>query len=158
MSKENYVVFIILEVMVMEYLREATLNDKEQIYGLIVALEKMNIDTKCFSDIYDANLLNPFAFYYVYEKENIILGFISIHVQKLLHHTANIAEVQEFIVHEKERQHGIGKLLFQKAKEIGAENGCKQLEVCCNQKRLSSHKFYQLQGMTNNHYKFCLPL
>jgi len=56
------------------------------------------------------------------------------------------------------RKQGIGKLLFQKAKEVGTENGCKQLEVCCNQKRLLSHKFYQSQGMTNNHYKFCLLL
>ena len=132
--------------MVMEQLREATLNDKEQIYGLIVALEKMNIDTKCFSDIYDANLLNPFAFYYVYEKENIMLGFISIHVKKLLHHTANIAEVQELIVHEKARQYGIGKLLFQKAREIGAENRCKQLVVCCNQKDYSAINFISCKG------------
>lgn len=142
----------------MECLRKATLNDKKQIYGLIVSLEETNIDTKCFSDIYDANILNPFVLYYVYEKENLILGFISIHMQKLLHHTANIAEVQELIVHEEARHLGIGKLLFQKAKDIARENDCKQLEVCCNQKRLLSHKFYQMQGMTNNHNKFCLLL
>ncbi len=142
----------------MESIREATLNDKEQIYGLLVALEETNIDTKCFSDIFEANLSNPFVFYYVYEKEYVILGFISIHVQKLLHHTANIAEIQEFIVDETIRYQGVGKRLFQKAKEVGTENCCKQLEVCCNQKRISSHKFYQSQKMTNNHYKFCLPL
>lgn len=142
----------------MECLREATLIDKEQIYGLIAALEEIYIDKKCFSDIYDANLSNPFVFYFVYEKESVILGFVSIHVQKLLHHTANIAEIQELIVDETARQHGIGKRLFQKAKEVGVKNSCMQLEVCCNQKRLFSHKFYMSQGMTNNHYKFCLPL
>jgi PhnO protein len=144
--------------MVMEGLREATVIDKEQIYGLIVALEGTDIDAKGFSDIYNSNLSNPLVYYYVYERDNIILGFVSIHVQKLLHHIANIAEIQELIVAETTRQHGIGKLLFQKAKEVGAENGCMQLEVCCNQKRLLSHKFYLSQGMTNNHYKFCLPL
>ncbi len=142
----------------MEGLREATVIDKEQIYGLIVALEGTDIDAKGFSDIYNANLSNPLVYYYVYERDNMILGFVSIHVQKLLHHIANIAEIQELIVAETARQHGIGKLLFQKAKEVGAENGCMQLEVCCNQKRLLSHKFYLSQGMTNNHYKFCLPL
>jgi len=75
----------------MECMRAAILNDKEQIYDLIVALEEINIDTACFSDIYDDNLINPFVFYFVYEKENVILGFISIHIQKLLHHTDNIA-------------------------------------------------------------------
>jgi PhnO protein len=143
-------------VTAMECLREATSNDKDQIYGLIVALEETNIDTKRFSDIFDSNLSNPFVFYYVYEKEDVILGFISIHVQKLLHHTANIAEIQELIVDETIRYQGIGKRLFQKAKEVGLDNDCKQLEVCCNKKRISSHKFYQSQGMTNNHYKFCL--
>lgn len=142
----------------MELLREATLNDKEQIYGLIVALEEIAIDTEYFSDVYNANISNPFVFYFVYEKENTILGFISIHVQKLLHHTSNIAEIQELIVDETVRKHGIGKRLFEKAKEIALENGCIQLEVCCNQKRFLSHKFYQSQGMTNNHYKFCLSL
>lgn len=142
----------------MECLREATLNDKEQIYGLIKALEEKAIDTHDFSEVYDANLSNPYIFYYVYEKENVILGFISIHVQKLLHHTSDIAEIQELIVDEMARKQGVGKCLFQKAKEVGAENGCKQLEVCCNQKRIFSHKFYLSQGMTNSHYKFWLPL
>ncbi|ROR28221.1 PhnO protein [Mobilisporobacter senegalensis] len=142
----------------MESLRKATLNDKEQIYGLLVALEETSIDIKRFSDIFDANISNPSVFYYVYEKEYVILGFISIHVQKLLHHTANIAEIQELIVDETVRYQGIGKRLFQKAKEVGTDNDCKQLEVCCNQKRVFSHKFYQSQGMTNSHYKFCLTL
>lgn len=142
----------------MESIREATLNDKEQIYRLLVALEETDIDTKCFSDIFEANLSTPFVCYFVYEKENVILGFISIHMQKLLHHTGNIAEIQELIVDETKRYQGIGKRLFQKAKEVAIDNGCKQIEVCCNQKRISSHKFYQSKGMTNNHYKFCLPL
>lgn len=142
----------------MEIIREVTRNDKEQIYGLLVALEETNIDSECFTDIFDANLSSPFVFYFVYEKEEVILGFISIHVQKLLHHTAHIAEIQEFIVDKTKRNQGIGKLLFQKAKEVGIANGCKQLEVCCNQRRISSHKFYQSQGMTNSHYKFCLLL
>lgn len=142
----------------MEYIREAAIYDKEQIYRLTTVLEKDEIDIKRFSDVYDANLSNPYVFYIVYEKESKILGFISVHVQKLLHHTADIAEIQELIVDDSVRQQGIGKSLFQKAKEISIENGCLQLEVCCNQKRLSSHKFYLAQGMVNSHYKFCLPL
>jgi PhnO protein len=142
----------------MESIREALLNDKEQIYRLLVALEETDINAKCFSDIFEANLTTPFVSYLVYEKENVILGFISIHMQKLLHHTANIAEIQELIVDETIRYQGIGKRLFQKAKEVAIENGCMQIEVCCNQKRISSHKFYQSQGMASSHYKFCLPL
>lgn len=142
----------------MEDTRKATLNDKEQVYRLLVQLEKTNIDYKCFAEIFDENLENPQVFYFVYQKEYQIVGFISIHVQKLLHHTSNIAEIQELIVDETIRNQGIGKHLFQKAKEVAMETGCEQLEVCCNQKRLVSHKFYQRQGMANTHYKFCLSL
>ncbi len=142
----------------MDCIREVSPNDKESIYRLLVVLEETNIDTKQFSDIFDFNILNPQVFYYVYEKEDKILGFISIHVQKLLHHTANIAEIQEFIVDENMRHHGVGKRLFQKAKEVAVYNDCQQLEVCCNNKRIPSHKFYQSQGMTNSHYKFGISL
>lgn len=148
----------IFEVILMEHIRRATINDKEQIYRLLVVLEETAVDPQGFTDVFTSNLSNPLVFYYVYEQEFKILGFISIHVQKLLHHTANIAEIQELIVDETIRHQGIGNLLFQKAKEVAAENGCNQLEVCCNQRRTSSHKFYQSQGMTNSHYKFCLPL
>ena len=142
----------------MENIREATLNDKDQIYRLLVVLEETTPDPKCFSDIYESNLSNPTIFYYVYERDYEILGFISIHIQQLLHHTSKIAEIQELIVEPTLRYQGIGKRLFQKVKEVSIENDCTQIEVCCNQRRTSSHKFYQSLGMTNNHYKFCLPL
>lgn len=71
---------------------------KKTKYGLIVELENSIIDTVRFSDIFDSNISNPLVFYFVYEREKSILGFISINLQKLLHHTANIAKVQELIV------------------------------------------------------------
>ncbi len=142
----------------MEYLREAVFEDGEQIHRLIVALEGTAIDIRQFQIIYKANLMNPDIYYVVYEDKCTVLGFISVHVQKILHHTAAVAEIQELIVDEVVRQCGIGKRLFQNAKEIAVKNGCTQIEVCCNQKRVSSHQFYQSQGMTNHHYKFCLLL
>lgn len=142
----------------MECIREATMNDKEEIYRLMVILENQEMAREDYSNIYDTNLLNPYVFYFAYEKDNSVVGFISIHVQKLLHHTANIAEIQELIVATSFRGQGIGKQLFQKAQLIALENACTQLEVCCNQTRINSHKFYESQGMTNSHYKFCMPL
>ena len=140
----------------MQFIRQATIDDKEMIYNLLVQLEKIEFDKRMYSDIYEANLLNPAVFYLVYEEESSVIGFISIHIQKLLHHSSNIAEIQELIVDERMRGKGIGKQLFEQARFIAIENECMQLEVCCNQKRKGSHQFYESQGMTNNHYKFCL--
>lgn len=142
----------------MEHIRKATAADKDQIYQLICDLEDSEIDKERFFDIYDANMLNPSVCYFVYEKDQIILGFLSLHMQKLLHHAANISEIQEMIVNKYERGAGVGKRLFQEAKKVSIEHHCSQMEVCCNQKRTSSHGFYQRQGMANNHYKFCLKL
>ena len=142
----------------MERLRKATEQDVEHIYNLISQLEERNIDNNNFSDIYNSNLLNPCVYYYVFEINNHIVGFISLHIQKLLHHTSNIAEIQEFIVSEPFRKNGIGQKMFKKAVDLSIENNCAQMEVCCNLKRLLSHKFYQSEGMTNNHFKFCLEL
>lgn len=142
----------------MDSIRNATLMDKEIVYDLISILEETNPNARQFSEIYEANLQNPSVYYYVYEKDGMTVGFISVHLQKLLHHTANIAEVQEIIVSPESRHCGIGSRLFQKAVSISQESGCAQLEVCCNQKRKTSHAFYYAQGMTNNHFKFCLTL
>lgn len=142
----------------MDQIRKANTEDETQIYQLIMSLEATNLDKIKFSNIYKANLSNPEVQYYVYEKDSKILGFISIHFQKLLHHVADIAEIQELIVADNSRKCGIGNKLFQKAKEVSQQNNCLQLEACCNQKRQHSHEFYYSMGMTNNHYKFCLSL
>jgi len=141
-----------------ERVRKCTEKDVEQVYELISELEETMIDKSCFVEIYNDNLSNSFIHYYVYEMDNKVVGFISLHIQKLLHHTASIGEIQELIVQKAARSKGIGRVLFEKAKEVCCKNNCLQMEVCCNQKRLASHKFYESQGMTNNHFKFCLTL
>lgn len=142
----------------MGYVRRAAMEDKERIYQLISALEGADVAPEDFFDVFVANLSNPSIFYFVYEENYTVGGFVSVHIQKLLHHTGNIAEIQEIIVDKDMRGTGIGKLLFEKAKEVGWGNKCIQLEVCCNQKRLSSHGFYRSRGMSCNHFKFCLGL
>lgn len=142
----------------MEQIRKARITDELPVYKLIAELEGEGIDWTRFAEIYQKHLRHPKVQYWVYEMDGMISGFVSIHMQELLHHAARIAEIQELIVEKDMRGRGIGKKLFQKAGEIGRENGCMQLEVCCNQKRLASHAFYEAQGMTNHHYKFCMPL
>lgn len=142
----------------MEFLRRAVEEDELQVYQLITDLENTIVDSISFSNVYKSNIVNPNVYYFVYEKSNKILGFVSVHIQKLLHHTGSVAEVQELIVSEEARRSGIGSNLLEKAKEISIENNCTQLEVCCNQRRALSHKFYESQGMINSHFKFCIKL
>lgn len=139
-------------------IRIAKIDDRESIFNLITELEESQINRSEFNSIFWDNIYCPNVYYYVAVDKEAIIGFISVHIQKLLHHTSSIAEIQELIVTKRFQGLGIGKLLFEKAKETAIYRKCLQLEVCCNQKRVASHTFYKCQGMTNNHFKFCLSL
>lgn len=135
-------------------LRSAIKDDLKDIYHLICNLEDCNIDFPEFNQIYLENIGNKSIHYVVVEDKDKIVGFISLHIQKLLHHVGKVSEIQELIVEESYRGLRIGKVLFEEAKRISKESGCIQLEVCCSSKREKSHMFYLSQNMKKTHYKF----
>ena len=142
----------------MKEVRYATLEDREEIYKLMVELEEHDIDKIEFDKCFESNLKNKNIHYIVCQESETILGFASVHFQQLLHHTSMIAELQEIIVTHSARRNGVGEMLLNEVKALSKRFGCKQLEVCCNQKRIHSHKFYEVQGMSCSHFKFCEKL
>jgi Acetyltransferases len=130
----------------------------DDVYKLICELENEHMNREKLFHIYEENTQNPNVYYLLAQIDFEIVGFVSVHIQPLLHHASRIAEIQELIVAENKRGIGIGEALFAKAKEISQKTECVQLEVCCNQVRTKSHNFYSKQGMKNNHYKFTLLL
>ncbi|HEX3037439.1 MAG TPA: GNAT family N-acetyltransferase [Oscillospiraceae bacterium] len=139
-------------------IRKAALDDSEKIYRLLCELENEELPINSFKEVFLENLKNPRVNYLVCENENNIVAFASLHIQSLLHHCSKAAEIQELIVQEKQKGNGIGKKLFDEMVSIAQENNCSILEVCCNQKRIPSHKFYEHCGMLKSHYKFTYPL
>ncbi len=135
-------------------IRPAELSDLNRLHELIEELEGHPIDPINFASVYEENMKNPRIFYYIATKDSVPVGFMSVHVQRLLHHAGNIAEVQELIVTEGCRSTGLGILLLSKAKSVAKEQGCIQMEVSCNMKRTRSHGFYESQDMRRSHYKF----
>lgn len=139
-------------------IRPADLNDLEDVYSLMIELQKVDIDKAQFERVYKLNLSNPEICYFLAVYGGDIVGFISVHIQELLHHTSAIAEVQELIVRNAYRGKGIGKKLFEQATEIARLKNCTQLEVCCNQNNTNSHGFYLNCGTKNSHFKFCMVI
>jgi len=133
-------------------------SNAEAIYNLICELENCELDKSAFIEIFDKNLGNKDIQYLVSKQGNDIVGFISIYMHYLLHHASKIAEIQELIITERYKSQGIGSMLFAKAKETAKENGCSQMEVCCNLRRNKSHLFYEKQGMEKTSYKFIIEL
>lgn len=135
----------------------AKIEDFEKVYDLICELESEVINKENLYQIYSRNISNSDIYYFLALDGSEIIGFASVHIQYLLHHAAKIAELQELIVTKGKQGIGVGSLLFNQIKKIAFEANCNQLEVCCNQIRKDSHKFYEKNGMKNSHFKFTLP-
>lgn len=132
--------------------------DCKVIYELICSLEEEILNFEDFCSCYEINIKNDRIIYLVAVVNGVIEGFISVHINLLLHHAGMIAEIQELIVKSEYRGQKIGKELVKRAGEIASKKGCKQLEVCCNQRRERTYRFYEACGMKNSHYKFCMHL
>ncbi|HML49112.1 MAG TPA: GNAT family N-acetyltransferase [Clostridia bacterium] len=142
----------------MPNIRRAAAEDAGTLHRFIEALEGAAIDRWRFDELYFENLRSEDIVYLLALEAGEPVGFASLHVQRLLHHAAKIAEIQEIYVDPAYRKLGIGRALFQAARQEAEGRGCAQLEVCCNQVRKGSHVFYERQGMRNTHYKFTLPM
>ncbi|MCL2365400.1 MAG: GNAT family N-acetyltransferase [Defluviitaleaceae bacterium] len=134
----------------------ASYKDLEAVYNLVCELEDTKLNKNNFTQIYTDNLNDPNIFYLIAIEEEDIIGFGSLHIQKLLHHCAKVGEIQEIVVIKAHQGAGIGGQLFAALHQLAVSNGCLQLEVCCNENRTASHKFYLKQGMAESHFKYTL--
>jgi len=136
------------------HLRSATLRDCSAIYEMVRELENKTFNKSDFEKIYAANLRDNSIHYVVAELDNRVVGFVSLHIQKLLHHNGSSAEIQELFVNNGLRGGGIGKQLMDRARHIANDRKCKVFEVACNIKRKNSRRFYEKEGLKRTHYKF----
>lgn len=130
----------------------------QAVYGLMCELEGSEPDKQGFQSTFETNLINGDVHYFAAMLSGKVIGFSSLHVQRLLHHSAPVGEIQEIVVSEACRGLGAGQMLFGRMKEAAASLGCVQLEVCCRKERKRSLEFYQKMGMDCSHFKLCLPL
>jgi len=137
-------------------IRYAEGKDARDVYALLCELEEKVLDWDDFERVYRRNVEKEHIIYLLAIEEEQPIGFASLHVQELLHHTGNVAEIQELVVRGDWQGRGVGALLFAHVRQIAKECGGELLEVCCNQKRVRSHAFYEKQRMANSHYKFTM--
>jgi len=137
-------------------IRKATPDDVQEVYRLICALENDKFDYNAFMRIFEGNLNNPGCFYRVAEIDNKIIGFISLHIQQLLHHCGAVGEIQEFYIDHDYRGKGIGKSLMNEAKKYAETKDVKSLEVTSNKKRTENVQVYEHLGFQLTHNKFTI--
>jgi PhnO protein len=135
-------------------LRRATAQDTAAIRLLLEELEQQTYPAASFHDFFVKNLAREGVFYWLVEMDCQAIGFISLHIQHLLHHLGLVAEVQELVITAAHQGMGLGQLLVGAARAEARAQGCVNLEVTCNHKRQAAHRFYEANGLRPTHLKF----
>lgn len=78
-------------------IKRARLQDIDSVLAFITALEEEDYDQKAFRRIYRKNLKNKNNIYLIAWQTNPV-GYLSCHIQTLLHHCGEVAEIQEMYV------------------------------------------------------------
>ena len=122
-------------------IKRARLQDIESVYAFIIVLEQEDFDKTAFKRIYRKNIRNKDNIYLL-AWHNEPVGYLSCHIQTLLHHCGPVAEIQEMYVPVEKRGQGIGKALLDQLKSILKKRNVRRIEVTSNVNRRQAHKFY----------------
>ena len=134
-------------------IRNARPQDVDIVFDFISDLENAIFDKRVFKRIYTDNLKNKSNIYFIaWDKEPI--GFLSCHVQGLLHHCGQIAEIQEMFVVQGKRGLGIGKQLLDNLKATTQKRKIQQIEVTSGRNRKRAHDFYLKENFILTSNKF----
>lgn len=139
-------------------IRPVTETDFEAVYQFINELEDCVFPKESQRVIFLENLANSKHIFLLAEINQTPVGFLSCHVQNLIHHGGLVGEIQEMFVDEKYRSQQIGKQLLEELKTIARQNNLLQIEVTSGFKREKAHDFYEREGFPQTHKKFVYKL
>jgi PhnO protein len=134
-------------------IRKARVQDFDAVYQFLCELQSQKFDKRKLRKLYTINLKNKMNVYLVAWDTGAV-GYLSCHVQPLLHHASLIAEIQEMFVPSEKRNEGIGKMLLDELKRILAKKRIPQIEVTSRMIRTEAHRFYEKEGFSFTHKKF----
>ncbi|GAB4031614.1 GNAT family N-acetyltransferase [Spirosoma jeollabukense] len=139
-------------------IRAATTGDLPTIYDFLCILEDETLDLIAFRSVFLLNLANPLIHYLVAEQEGELVGFVSCHVQYLLHHGGKVGEIQELFVRSDVRNQQIGHKLVAALEALAHQEGFVNIEVTTNQKRIDTIRFYERENFKSTHLKLVKTL
>jgi len=136
-------------------IRKVEENDMLTVYEQICLLEEFTFNINAFENVFNHNIEDKNILYYIAESdEGVALGFISCHIQHLLHHCGKVAEIQELFVKQEYRSQKVGANLVKFVEQELIALNCVSIEVTAQDKRLQTHTFYKKMGFDQTHLKF----
>lgn len=139
-------------------IRLANAADFAAVYDFVNRLEGEVMDQSSQQLLYLKNVMHPEVIYLLAAADGRSVGFLSCHIQDLLHHGGKIGEIQEMYVDADFRGLGVGQQLVKKIKQIAKSRGVLQLEVTSRLSRTDAHRFYEREGFDFSHKKFLYKL
>ncbi len=138
--------------------RPASVADLESVYELLNQLKGSHHNREAFERNYTQNLSDPLVHYLVAIYNQKPVGFISLHVQRILHHEHRTGELQELIIDENYRGKGVGKQLMIAAEGLARTLNLEEIELTTRLHRTDAQEFYKSLGYSNSHLKFVKEL
>lgn len=139
-------------------IRKANIDDLESIYDLVCDLEGFEMNKISFDKIFKKNIADPNVHYIIVQIDNRIVGFISLHVQYILHHSNPTCELQELNIAPELRGSGIGGLLMSEVEKVARSLNLEEIELTTKIHRERAQTFYKKLGYTHTHNKFVKKL
>jgi glucosamine-phosphate N-acetyltransferase len=125
-------------------IREFEVGDVEK--GLLETLSEVWYITEITEEIIKEHLDND-NILFVVEEDGVIIGTLTLHLQKKLIRNGGIAGmIEDVAVRKKYRGNNIGSLLVQKAIDKSIEIGCYKVILSCFPDRIN---FYKRNGFIN---------
>lgn len=134
-------------------IREATIDDFDTVYQFICELQNKAFDREEMNKLYIQNIAQKDNIYLIAQDANVSIGYLSCHLQTLLHHGGKVAEIQEMYVQPTHRSKGVGKKLMGEVKILSKEKGASQLEVTTRIIREKAIQFYIRESFKDSHKK-----
>lgn len=126
-------------------IRKATVNDAESIRKLLEQLDYPT-DNGFIENKLPLMIAHPDEELMVFEMDNAVLGFISIHFVPQIALDGDFAVISYFAVDEAARSKGVGKALEAYCHKLAVERNCDRIQVHCHSRRTDAHRFYEREG------------
>ncbi len=135
--------------------REATVEDAAEIYGLMVELAETVGDAPPGEEAVRKRLKElleePRACVLVAEGEDGVVGAASLWIKPDLAHGDAVVEVPMLAVAEHHRREGVGRLLMAEVHSVAARNGTTLIELVATRANVAAREFYRSLGFVEAH-------
>jgi len=126
-------------------IRLAAINDWKAIAGLLDQLDYPGSEQFLVARVRQM-IEDPRERLLVYEQDDNIKGFMSLHFIPQIALEGDFARISYFVVDDAARSEGIGQQMEEYCTQLARERGCHLVEVHCHTRRSRAHEFYARQG------------